>query len=75
MKRSALKESVSLSLSIDDRWGLGFAFRGLGIVAHTQEEHLEAVDLFRKSLESLTDLGARQDMGLYLPRWVEAFSR
>jgi predicted ATPase len=64
--RAALKESVSLSISVGDRWGLGFAYRGLGIVAQTQGEHSQAVDLFRKSLETLTELGARQDMARVL---------
>jgi predicted ATPase/DNA-binding XRE family transcriptional regulator len=59
--RAALKESVTLSMSVDDRWGLGYAYRGLAIIAQTQEDHLQAVDLFHTSLEILSELGARQD--------------
>ncbi len=59
--RAALAESVSLFISIGDRWGLGFAYRGLGIIAQTLGEHPQAVEMFRKSLDTLTELGARQD--------------
>ncbi len=59
--RDALEESVSLNTSIGDRWNLGFAYRGLGLIAQAQGEHLEAVDMFHKSLDTLTDVGARQD--------------
>ncbi|HEU5103702.1 MAG TPA: tetratricopeptide repeat protein, partial [Roseiflexaceae bacterium] len=59
--REALEESVVLNTSIGDRWGLGFAYRGLGLIAQAQGEHLQALDMFRKSLDTLTELGARQD--------------
>lgn len=59
--RDALEESVLLNTSIGDRWGLGFAYRGLGFIAQTQGKHLQAVDMFRKSLDALSELGARQD--------------
>jgi tetratricopeptide (TPR) repeat protein len=58
--RAALEESIVLSLSVGDRWVLGFASRGLGIIA--QGEHTEAVDMFRKSLDTFIALGARQDL-------------
>jgi predicted ATPase/DNA-binding XRE family transcriptional regulator len=64
--RAALEESVALGISVGDRWGLGFAYRGLGIVAQAQGEHLQAVDMFRKSLDTLTELGARQDVARVL---------
>jgi tetratricopeptide (TPR) repeat protein len=64
--RAALEESVALGISVGDRWGLGFAYRGLGLIAQTQSEHLQAVDLFRKSLDTLTELGARQDVARVL---------
>jgi len=64
--RLALEESISLGLSIGDRWGLGFAYRGLGIIAQAQGEHLHAVDMFRKSLDTLTELGDRLDVGRVL---------
>jgi predicted ATPase len=63
---AALEESVALSSSVGDRWGLGFAYRGLGIIAQTQSEHLQALDLFRKSLDTLSELGARQDVARVL---------
>jgi len=64
--RAALEESVSLGISVGDRWGLGFAYRGLGIVAQAQGEHIQALDIFRKSLDTLTELGARQDVARVL---------
>ena len=64
--RAALEESVALGQSVGDRWGLGFAYRGLGIIAQTQGEHTLAVDMFRKSLDTLTELGARQDVARVL---------
>jgi len=64
--RLTLEESVVLSSSVGDRWGLGFAYRGLGIIAQSQGDHLGAIDLFRKSLDTLTDLGAHIDIGRVL---------
>jgi tetratricopeptide (TPR) repeat protein len=55
--RSALEESATLSISIGDRWGLGTAYRGLGVVAQAQGEHVHAVKMFQKSLETFTELG------------------
>jgi predicted ATPase/DNA-binding XRE family transcriptional regulator len=59
--RQSLEESVLLNTSIGDRWNLGFTYRGLGLIAQAQGEHLQAVDMFRKSLDTLTEVGARQD--------------
>jgi tetratricopeptide (TPR) repeat protein len=59
--REALEESVLLNISIGDRWNLGFAYHGLGLIAQAQGEHLQAVGMFRKSLDTLTEIGARQD--------------
>jgi tetratricopeptide (TPR) repeat protein len=64
--RDTLEESVLLNTSIGDRWGLGFAYRGLGLIAQAQGEHLQAVDMFGKSLDTLTELGARQDVARVL---------
>jgi len=64
--RAALEESVGLSISIGDRYGLGFAYRGLGIIAQAQGEHQQAMDMFHKSLDTLTELGARQDVARVL---------
>lgn len=64
--RLALEESVERSASVGDRWGQSFAYRGLGIIAQAQNEHNRAVEWFGKSLEMLTDLGARQDVGRVL---------
>ena len=55
--RAALEESVALNISVGDRWGLGSAYRGLGIIAQAQGEHQEAVDIFRNSLDTFTELG------------------
>jgi predicted ATPase/transcriptional regulator with XRE-family HTH domain len=64
--QAALEESILLSLSVGDRWGSGFAYRGLGIVMQAQGEHLQAVKIFHESLDTLTDLGARQDVARVL---------
>ena len=59
--REALEESVVLNISIGDRWNLGFAYRGLGLIAQAQGEHLRAVGRFRQSLDLFIEIGARQD--------------
>jgi predicted ATPase len=64
--RTTLEESVALCVSVGDRWGLGYAYRGLGIVAQTTGEHQQAIDLFHKSLDTLAELGARQDVARIL---------
>jgi predicted ATPase/transcriptional regulator with XRE-family HTH domain len=64
--RDALEESVALGISVGDRYGLGFAYRGLGLIAQAQGDHSEAVSLFHKSLDTLTELGARQDVARVL---------
>ena len=64
--RVALEESVALSISVGDRWGLGSAYRGLGLVAQAQGEHQEAVDIFRKSLDTFTELGGRMGVARVL---------
>jgi len=56
--RTALEESVALNSSFGDRWGLGVAYRGLGAVAQEQGEHQQAVLMFRKGLDTFTELGA-----------------
>jgi predicted ATPase/DNA-binding XRE family transcriptional regulator len=55
--RLALEETVTLNGSIGFGWGLGTAYRGLGIIAQAQEEHQQAVDMFRKGLDTFTELG------------------
>jgi len=60
--RAALEESLALCVSVGDRWGVGSAYRGLGAIAQVQGEHTRAIDLLRKSLDTLTELGARQDV-------------
>jgi len=60
--RAALEESIELSISVGDRWALGFAYRGLGIIAQVQGEHAKAVGMFRKGLDTFTEIGARQDV-------------
>ena len=64
--RAALEESITLNVSVGDRWGLGFAYRGLGLIAQAQGEHIQAVELFRKSLDMLTELGTRPDVARLL---------
>jgi len=59
--RAALEEGVSLSKSIGDRWGLAFAYRGLGRIAQTRGEHAQAVEMFGKSLDMLAEFGTHQD--------------
>lgn len=55
--RAALEESAALNKSVGDRWGLGAAYRGLGVVAQAQGKHEQAVVMFRDSLETFTELG------------------
>jgi len=64
--RATLEESVVLNAAIGDRWNQGFAYRGLGLIAQAQGEHLHAVDMFRRSLGTLTEVGARQDVARVL---------
>jgi predicted ATPase len=64
--RAALEESVSLNTSVGDRYGLGFAYRGLGLIAQTMGEHPQAVDMFHTSLDTLTELSARPDIARVL---------
>jgi predicted ATPase/transcriptional regulator with XRE-family HTH domain len=64
--RLAQEESIELSSSVGDRWGLGFAYRGLAIILQAQGDHLQAVDKFRESLDVLRQLGARQDVARVL---------
>jgi len=64
--RAALEESITLNMSVGDRWGLAFAYRGLGLIAQAQGEHIQAVDIFHKSLDMLTELGARPDVARLL---------
>ncbi len=60
--RFALEESITLSSATGDRWALGFAYRGLGVIAETQGDYLQSVEIFQKSLAVLKNLGARQDV-------------
>ncbi len=55
--RAALEENVALNSSIGFGWGLGTAYRGLGIVAQAQGKHQQAVVMFRKGLDTFTELG------------------
>jgi predicted ATPase/transcriptional regulator with XRE-family HTH domain len=55
--RAALEENVVLNRSIGFGWGLGTAYRGLGIVAQAHGKHQEAVAMFRKGLDTFTELG------------------
>jgi tetratricopeptide (TPR) repeat protein len=55
--RTALEESAALNASAGDRWGLGAAYRGLGVVAQAQGKHQQAVRMFRDSLDTFTELG------------------
>src|SRR5512142_1450893 len=57
--RVALEESAALSISGGDGWGLGSAYRGLGIIAQAQGQHQEAVDMFHNSLDTFGNLGGR----------------
>ena len=54
---AALDESTALNGSLGDRWGLGAAYRGLGLVAQAQGKHQQALVMFRKGLDTFTELG------------------
>jgi predicted ATPase/DNA-binding XRE family transcriptional regulator len=64
--RLALEENVALNSSIGFGWGMGTAYRGLGIVAQEQGEHQQAVDMFHKSLDTFTELGGSWWVGRVL---------
>jgi predicted ATPase/transcriptional regulator with XRE-family HTH domain len=64
--RHALEESVMLNRSIGDRWNLGFAYRGLGLIAQAQGEHDQAIDMFHKSRDTFIEVSARQDLARVL---------
>jgi len=55
--RAALEENAALNNSIGFGWGLGTAYRGLGILAQAQANHQHAIDMFHKSLATFTELG------------------
>lgn len=58
--RIALEESVALNSSVGARWNLGAAYQGLGTVAQGQGDHQQAVVMFRKCVNTFTELGGRQ---------------
>jgi tetratricopeptide (TPR) repeat protein len=55
--RAALEENVALNSSIGFGWGLGTAYRALGIVAQAHGEHQQAVVMFGKGLDTFAELG------------------
>jgi len=57
--RAALGESIALNISVGARWNLGSAYQGLGAVAQAQGEHGQAVEMFRKGVDTFTELGGR----------------
>ncbi len=64
--RAALEENVALNSSISFGWGLGTAYRALGIVAQAQGKHQQAVVMFRKGLDTFTELGGSWWVALVL---------
>jgi len=58
--RLALEESVALNIQVGARWNLGFAYQGLAAVAQAQRKHQQAMFMYRKSLDTFTELGGRQ---------------
>jgi tetratricopeptide (TPR) repeat protein len=64
--RAALEESVELNRSVDARWNLGAAYRGLGAVAHAQGEYEQALVMFHQSLDTFAELGGRQEVARVL---------
>jgi len=63
---AALEESITLNHSVGDRWGLGSAYRGLGLVAQSQGQHSQALDAFHKSMDTFGELGAQWDIARVL---------
>ena len=57
-----IHESVELDETIGDRWGLGTAYRNLGLLAQMQSNHGQAEIMLGKSLEFFRELGARWDI-------------
>ena len=57
--RTALEESVALNISVGSRWNLGHAYEGLGAIERAQGKHQQAVEMFRKCVDTFTELGGR----------------
>jgi tetratricopeptide (TPR) repeat protein len=57
-----LQESLALSTQVGDRWGMGTAYRNLGLAALAQGDIPEAQSLIHRSLELVTALGTRWDI-------------
>jgi tetratricopeptide (TPR) repeat protein len=57
-----LQESLTLCVQLGDRWGIGTAYRYLGLAALAQNNIPEAQSLIRQSLELFTELGTRWDI-------------
>jgi len=57
--RTALEESMLLNMSVCARWNLGHAYEGLSAVARAQGKHQQEVEMFRKGVDTFTELGGR----------------
>jgi tetratricopeptide (TPR) repeat protein len=60
--RDLIHESLELNEIIGDRWGLGTAYRNLGLLAQMQNKHARAQVAFRRSLVFFGELGAQWDI-------------
>jgi tetratricopeptide (TPR) repeat protein len=64
--RAALEESISITATVGDRWGLSNAYLVLGMAEGAQEQHTQALHAFRQSLQIFTELGARWEVARVL---------
>ena len=60
--RDVLKESITLNVSVSDHGRLGFAYRGLGLIALVQGEHIQAGNKFCHSQKMFAEIGAPPDV-------------
>jgi tetratricopeptide (TPR) repeat protein len=59
-----MQESIELCTQVGDRWGLGTAYRNLGLVALAQGKFAEAQTFIEKSLDLFTEITTGWDFVL-----------
>jgi hypothetical protein len=70
--RTLLQESVTVSRSARDQWGMGNALHHLGLLALAQGDAAEAQELQREAADLFAQVGEQRAHGLALARLGEA---
>jgi len=60
--RAYLEESLKLASTNTDRWGMGSALSGFGVLALQEGDTVAAENYIRQSIAVFTELGARADL-------------